>query len=391
MLTGKKMPKGGENVKQRLRRLGSFLLRSDLFLLVLCLITAVFGLFILYSATRTYETERYMTVQIGALAIGVLLFFLLTVLDADLLTDRWYIIMPLSILLILSLRFWGIEGGTGNKSWLRFFGIGIQPSEIVKLSFVLLLARQIRWLKERNRGINAVSSVFMLLVHFGLFFALIVVISADWGSALVFFFIFAAMCFAGSLHLLWFLVGIGAAAAAVPILWNRFLSDYHRERILALFYPEQVDPTGLGITWQVNQSKAAVASGGITGQGWLQGVKSQSAMIPFKHTDFIFAVAGEELGLIGCGVIILLLTVIVLRVLYVGLHSGSTMDLLICIGVAAWFTFQSFENIGMCIGIAPVVGITLPFFSYGGSSMVACFAAMGLISGIRFRARTRSG
>ena len=378
-------------MKQRLRRFGSFLLRSDLFLLILCLATAVFGLFILYSATRTYETERYMTVQIGALAIGIVLYFLFTVLDADLLSQRWYILLPLSVLLILSLRFWGVEGGTGNKSWLRFFGIGIQPSEIVKLAFVLLLARQIRWLKERQRGINSVSSVFLLLAHFGLFFVLIVYISADWGSALVFFFIFAAMCFAGSLHLLWFLAGLGAMAAVVPVLWNHFLSDYHRARILAPYFPDQVDPTGLGITWQVNQSKTALASGGITGQGWLHGAKSQSAMLPFKHTDFIFAVAGEELGLIGCAVIVLLLTIIIIRVLYVGLHSGSTMDLLICIGVAAWFTFQSFENIGMCIGIAPVVGITLPFFSYGGSSMVACFAAMGLVSGIRFRARTRSG
>lgn len=378
-------------MKQRLRRFGSFLLRSDLFLLILCLATAVFGLFILYSATRTYETERYMTVQIGALAIGIVLYFLFTVLDADLLSQRWYILLPLSVLLILSLRFWGVEGGTGNKSWLRFFGIGIQPSEIVKLAFVLLLARQLRWLKERQRGINAVSSVFLLLAHFGLFFILIIYISADWGSALVFFFIFAAMCFAGSLHLLWFLAGLGAIAAVVPVLWNHFLSDYHRARILAPYFPDQVDPTGLGITWQVNQSKTALASGGITGQGWLHGAKSQSAMLPFKHTDFIFAVAGEELGLIGCAVIVLLLTIIIIRVLYVGLHSGSTMDLLICIGVAAWFTFQSFENIGMCIGIAPVVGITLPFFSYGGSSMVACFAAMGLVSGIRFRARTRSG
>ncbi|MBR5700945.1 MAG: FtsW/RodA/SpoVE family cell cycle protein, partial [Oscillospiraceae bacterium] len=142
-------------MKQWLRRFGSVLLRSDLLLLILCLINAVFGLFVLYSATRTFETERYMMVQIGALAIGVILYFILSVLDADLLTQRWYILLVISIGLILSLRFWGVEGGTGNKSWLRFFGIGIQPSELVKLSFVLLLARQLRWAKERQRGLNA--------------------------------------------------------------------------------------------------------------------------------------------------------------------------------------------------------------------------------------------
>ena len=378
-------------MKQRLRKLGAFLLRADLLLLVLCLITAVFGLVILYSATRTYETERYMTVQIGALLIGLVLFFLFTVLDADLLTERWYILLALSILLIMSLRFWGVEGGTGNRSWLRFFGIGIQPSELVKLSFVLLLARQLRWLREREKGLNAFSSVFTLLIHFGLFFGLIVVVSADWGSALVFFLIFIAMCFAAGLHLLWFLGGIAAVAAALPYIWNHLLSEYHRQRIMAPYFPDVVDPTGLDITWQVNQSKVALASGGIAGQGWLQGAKSQSAMLPFKHTDFIFAVAGEEFGMIGCALIVVLLTCIILRVLYIGLHSGSTMDLLICIGIAAWFTFQSFENMGMCLGLAPVVGITLPFFSYGGSSMVSCLAAMGLVSGIRFRTKTRGG
>ncbi len=377
-------------MKQRMRRLSMLLVRADLLLLVLCVLTAVFGLFILYSATRTFETERYMTVQIGALLIGLVLYFLLTILDADLITQRWYILMALSISLIMSLRFWGVEGGTGNKSWLRFFGIGIQPSELVKLSFVLLLARQLRWSKERRKGLNSVSSVFLLLVHFLLFFGLIVVISADWGSALVFFFIFAAMCFAAGLHFLWFLGGIAAIAAAAPFIWNNVLSEYHRKRILAPYFPDLVDPTGLDITWQVNQSKVALASGGLTGQGWLQGAKSQSAMLPFKHTDFIFAVAGEEFGLLGCGVIVLLLTLIIIRVLYVGLHSGSTMDLLICIGIAAWFTFQSYENIGMCMGLAPVVGITLPFFSYGGSSTVACLAAAGLVSGIRFRTKTRS-
>ena len=377
-------------MKQRLRRLGAFLMRADLLLLVLCLVTAIFGLFILYSATRTYETERYMTVQIGALLIGFALYFLFTVLDADLLTERWYILFFASVALLASLLKWGVEGGTGNKSWLRFFGIGIQPSELVKLSFVLLLARQLRWARDRQKGLNAFSSVFTLLVHFGLFFGLIIVVSADWGSALVFFIIFLAMCFAAGLHLLWFLGGFAVMAAAIPFVWTNLLSEYHRQRILAPFMPDVVDPTGLGITWQVNQSKIALASGGYLGQGWLQGAKSQSAMLPFKHTDFIFAVAGEEFGLLGCAAIVVLLTCIILRVLYIGLHSGSTMDLLICIGVAAWFTFQSFENIGMCIGVAPVVGITLPFFSYGGSSTVACFVAVGLVSGTRFRTKTRN-
>ena len=377
-------------MKKALKQLSIFLLRSDLLLLAMCFITAVYGIFILYSATRTFETERYVIVQAGALLIGAAVYLLLSLLDIDVITERWYILFILSVLFIMSLRIWGVEGGTGNRSWLRFFGIGIQPAELVKLSFILLLAKQLRYLRERERGMNTLGAVIFLAAHFAVFFALIVLVSADWGSALVFFVIFAGMCFAGGLHILWFLGGAALVAAATPFIWNNVLPEYHRQRIMAPYFPELVDPTGLDITWQVNQSKVALASGGVTGQGWLHGVKSQSAMLPFKHTDFIFSVAGEELGLIGCAAIVILLTLIVLRVLYVGFRCGNTRDLLVCVGVAAWFTFQSFENMGMCLGLTPVVGLTLPFFSYGGSSMVACFAAAGLVSGIRFRARTRN-
>jgi rod shape determining protein RodA len=117
----------------------------------------------------------------------------------------------------------------------------------------------------------------------------------------------------------------------------------------------------------------------------MQGTQSQSSNLPFKHTDFIFSVAGEELGMIGCAVIIFLLVAIIIRCIYVGVKSKSYMNMLICTGIASMLIFQTFENIGMCIGITPVIGITLPFFSYGGSSIVTTFASLGIVSGIRMR------
>ena len=371
------------------RLLGRYLRMGDTVLLCLCLAASLFGLTLLYSATRSFDTERYMLVQSLALVLGLVLFVLFSLMDPDALTDRWYVLVGFNLLLLAALWRWGVEGDTGNRSWLRFGGIGIQPSEVLKVTFTLLLARQMDRLRESRRGLSGVFPVLTLVFHFALMFGLIVVLSADLGSALVFLFIFAAMCFAGGLNLLWFLAAIGLSALAAPVLWTRFLSEYQRNRILAPYFPDLVDPDGLGITWQARQSKLALASGGMTGQGYLHGTRAQGELLPFKHTDFIFSVAGEELGLIGCAAITLLLTAIILRVLVVGMRSGSYRDMLLCAGFAGLLTFQTFENIGMCAGVTPVVGITLPFFSYGGSSIVTCFAAMGFVSGIRLRQKGR--
>ena len=368
---------------------GSYLRMGDTLLLVLCLAASVFGMVLIYSATRSYETGRYMLVQGLALGLGLLLFIVFSLIDTDVLTERWYLLVAFNVALLAALRIFGVEGETGNRSWIRFAGIGIQPSELLKITFILLLSRQISRLQESRKGLSGVFSVMTLALHFLFLFGVYVVISADAGNALVFLFIFAAMCFAGGLNILWFLVALALAALATPLLWTRFLSEYQRNRILAPYFPDLVDPTGLDITWQPRQSRIALASGGLTGQGYLNGERAQGELLPFKHTDFIFSVAGEELGLVCCAAIMLLLTAIILRVLFTGLRSGNHRDMLICAGFAGMLTFQAFENIGMCLMVTPVVGITLPFFSYGGSSLVTCFAAMGIVSGVRLRQKGR--
>ena len=371
------------------KRIGDYLRMADSILLLLCLAASGFGLVLIYSATRSYENGRYMPVQALALVLGLVLFVVLSLIDVDVFTDRWYLLLGFNILLLAALRVFGEAGDTGNRSWIRFGGIGVQPSELLKITFILLLSRQITRLQESRRGLSGVFSATSLALHFALLFGVYVVISADAGNALVFLFIFAAMCFAGGLKLLWFLAALALAALATPFIWTRFLSEYQKNRILAPYFPDLVDPTGLDITWQPRQSKIALATGGLTGRGYLQGERAQGEMLPFKHTDFIFSVAGEELGLVGCAAIILLLTLIIIRVLMTGLRSGNHRDMLLCAGFAGMLTFQVFENIGMCLGVTPVVGITLPFFSYGGSSLVASFAAMGLVSGVRLRQKAR--
>ena len=372
-------------LKKFLPQLRYFVHRADMFLFTMSVICALYGIVVIASATKSYEngSAQFVIVQTLALVLGMLLFIAMTVIDVDIFAQHWTWLYGLSALLLLSLIPFGAVSDTGNNGWLRFFGIGIQPTEIVKLAFIIVLAKQLAYLKD-YKNLNSVTSVAQIVGHFILMFGLILVTAQDLGSALVYFFIFAVMLFVAGVKIYWFIMGAAAIACMVPIFWTYFLEDYQRNRILAP-YDSSIDPDNTGINWQQNQSKIALASGQLTGTGLGDGTQSQSNAIPGKHTDFIFAVIGEELGLIGACLVLLLLMIIVVRCIQVGLRSGSTMSMLVCFGVTATVVFQTFENVGMCIGIAPVVGITLPFFSYGGSSLFSMFAAMGLVSGIKYR------
>lgn len=372
-------------LKKFLPQLRDFVHRADMFLFTMSVICALYGIVVIASATKSYEngSAQFVIVQTLALVLGILLFIAMTVIDVDIFAQHWTWLYGLSALLLLSLIPFGAVSDTGNNGWLRFFGIGIQPTEIVKLAFIIVLAKQLAYLKD-YKNLNSVTSVAQIVGHFILMFGLILVTAQDLGSALVYFFIFAVMLFVAGVKIYWFIMGAAAIACMVPIFWTYFLEDYQRNRILAP-YDSSIDPDNTGINWQQNQSKIALASGQLTGTGLGEGTQSQSNAIPGKHTDFIFAVIGEELGLIGACLVLLLLMIIVVRCIQVGLRSGSIMSMLVCLGIAATVVFQTFENVGMCIGIAPVVGITLPFFSYGGSSLFSMFAAMGLVSGIKYR------
>lgn len=358
--------------------------RADMLLLLMSVAASVFGIVVIYSATLSYETPKYIIVQTLALGLGVGLFMLMTVLDVDILADKWQLLCIFNFLFLALLIFFGQgRDETGNNGWLRFFGIGIQPSEIVKITFIIVLAKQITYLKE-YKNLNSVSSAFQIAGHFILTFGYLLFTTEDLGSALVFFFIFVAMLFAAGFKIYWFIIGLAAIAAVTPILWTRVLSDYQKNRIMAPYVPE-IDPNNDGVNWHAHQSKIAVGSGQLTGTGLGQGPQSQSDAIYSKESDFIFAVVGEELGMVGCVAVLLILLAIIIRCVVIGIRSRNELSMLVCVGIAAAVTFQTFENIGMCIGLTPVVGITLPFFSYGGSSLFSMFIAMGIVSGVRYR------
>ena len=364
-----------------------FFRRGDIFLLVMCLVCSCISIYAVHLATTgmvaggvtNVNPTKCVIVQTVSVLMGVCAFILFTFIDGDLLGKQWRILCVMNVLLMIALVIFGSADDTGNKSWIRFAGIGIQPSEIVKILYIIISAKQMTDLKERG-NINSFMSVMQMAAHFVVVFGMIVVVSSDLGSATILMFIFLLMFFALGVKLYWFAIGGAAVAAAVPLLWNYFLKDYQKQRLLAP-YDDSIDPTGWGISWQTTQSKMTLASGRLTGVD----PEHTASVFTGKHTDFIFSCIGENFGMIGCLVVIVLLVIMIIHCVRIGLHAGRTFDMLLCIGVAGAITFQTFINVGMCIGITPVIGITLPFFSYGGSSMVTLFSAMGLVSGVKYK------
>lgn len=358
-----------------------------MFLFSLCLICACMSVYAVHVTTVGLAAQNYaginptkmVIVQIFSLFLGIVAYVLFTVIDADILGRQWKALCVAIVLLLVALTLFGSDDGTGNKSWIRFGPIGIQPSEVIKVLYIILSAKLMSYLKE-HKDINAFPSVVAMAGLFFIIFALIMVVSSDLGNAIILFAIFLVMFFFLGVRLYWFALGGAAIAAMIPLLWNFLLKDYQKKRLIAPYNPS-VDPSGYGITWQTRQSQLTLASGRLTG------VEEGHTATAFtgKHTDFIFASIGEHWGMIGCLIVIALLVIIIVHCFRVGIHSGRTFDMLLCVGVGTAIAFQTFINIGMCIGITPVIGITLPFFSYGGSSMATLFGAAGLVSGVKYK------
>lgn len=373
--------KGGVAMRRVFSALGDFFRNADILLLMLCVITTVFGIVVIGSATAYRNTDRYVTVQAVALVLGVLVYIFFTLVDIDIIAERRELLLVFSLLFILLLVPFG-EEVNGNKSWLPvpFVGINVQPGEICKVFYILIIAKL---MSVNQNKISSVQTILKLGLVTGAIVGLYVIVSSDVGVALNYAGILLVMVLTGGVSVVWFLIGGGAIIVAMPVVWQ-LLRDDQKNRVLALF-DSSIDPNGLNELYQTNLSKSALTSGGLTGQGLLNGNLTQSGSIPEQQTDFIFSVIGEELGMVGCLLALGLLFAIILRCIYVGVQSKNYMNRQICFGIAGMLLFQVFINVGMCVGLVPVIGLTLPFLSYGGSSVVTMFMAMGIVSGIHMR------
>ena len=367
-----------------LKSLDRYVRTIDYFLLVIALICSACGLVLIYSAAvaLSEDSSRFITVQSAAIVLGLIGFVVMSCVRWKNHTRFWRIVLVLNILFQLSLVVFGYEDG-GNRSWLRFAGIGIQPGEIGKLLFIFTFAKQAALYR---RQINHWKSLLMLGLQLAVMVLAILIPSHDMGVALSYVFIAIAILFAAGLSLKWFAAGIAVIAAAAPVLW-KFLSTAQKNRILVLIDPS-IAPDAY---WQQEQSRIAIGAGRLFGQGYLQGSQTQHNMLPEKQTDFIFAVAGEEWGLVGCLLILILLNLLIFRVFYVAYRADGHFLTLVCTGIGSMLLYQTYVNIFMCLGVGPVMGLPLPFFSYGGSAMVTSFLAIGVAAGISMRTRQRRG
>ena len=375
--------------------LTDFFQQADLVLLALCCVSTLYGIVLIFSATQYMENGRwlrYVGVQGAAMVIGVCAYIFMSMLDLENLMKKWKWLVLFNIVFIgLLMTPLGVGHSTGNVAWLKFPGIPFQigPAEVVKISFTLLLAKQLEWLREEKRDLKSFRSALMAAGHTLLLMGWYVIISKDMGNALTFFFIFLCMAFAAGFALRWFALlfaGIGGAVAIVLVLDLVPSSMEYMVNRFRILFDHSLDPLGVG--WQQNRSLLAIGSGGVFGQGYMNGTQSQnseSTNLPKRWTDFIFSVCGEELGLIGCFLIILLLAALIFRVLLVAYQSQSHFHSYVCVGMAAMLVYQTIINIGMCLFIMPTIGVTLPFFSYGGSSIVTLYTSMGVVSNIKKR------
>ena len=330
------------------RILRNFGKKGDLLLLFLCLLATGFGCVVISSATHYLGSSRFLTVQLAATALGVLFYVLLTSMDLEGLAELLFLFNALLLLLLIP---FGTDGGTGNRSWLDIpgFPVNIQPAEICKITFTILLAKVMQVHQSRISSFRSVLAMAFQLVFL---VGLNMVLSRDAGVSLIFVFIFLVMAFVGGVKLWWFLGGIGALCLAAPYAWTHLLQDYQKNRILVIFDPT-IDPQGLDERWHFAQSLRSLTGAGLSGRGLFQGSRTQVGALNAQHTDFIFSAIGEELGLLGCAFTLLLLGAVVFRVIYVGLKTPDYLSRLVCLGTGAALIFQVCVNVGMCLGVAP--------------------------------------
>ena len=345
---------------------------------------AIFGIVMIYSATRSLGTNVNVIVQSGALVIGCALMLVTCFFDYEQLKSLIKPIYIFAVAILILVLLIGIGTNEwGAKSWIRFGPVGIQPSEIAKVCFVITFSYH---LSKVHDDINKPLVILGLLLHLGVLLGLIA-LQPDFGSAMVFVFIFICLMFTAKISYKYIIPAGVIVGASLPLIYKYVLKDYQQGRILAFFNPER-DASGSG--FHVIQSKIAVGSGQLWGKGYMQGIQNQMGYLPEKHTDFIFSVICEELGFIGALLVVGALFFLIYKCFKTAQKADNAFGRYICAGVGAMMLFHVFENVGMCIGLMPVTGIPLPFLSYGGTSLVVNMVAIGLVLSVSYHNKPRS-
>ncbi|MBR2410629.1 MAG: FtsW/RodA/SpoVE family cell cycle protein [Clostridia bacterium] len=358
---------------------------TDILLMFLCLSASLFGIIMVHSATSLSIEEgallsRDARTMLLAVCVGAVFAVIISFIDYQFITKMFPLIGAVCILMMLVLFIPGVGVGPAErpdaKTWISLGSTGLffQPSELVKIGFIITFGMHIDLVQDK---LKSIFHLLLLCIH-GLVPAGLVIVSGDLGSALVFLIIFITMMFCAGVQMRYFILGIAGICAMIPGIWYVFFSETQKERFLGLLFPERYSD----IMYQQNKGLEAIASGGFSGQGLFNGKYTQNEIVPESENDMIFTCIGEELGFIGCFLAIAILLAIIIKIVFIGIKSKENATAMMCYGTAAMFASQVIINLGMCLKIFPVIGITLPFFSAGGSSNLCIYIGIGLIMSI---------
>ena len=371
-------------IRYLFQRFADFFRESDKILLTLTFFTSAYGCMAVYSTTRHMESLRPVFVQGLCLVMGIVAAMIISAFDYEKFMKRWYLAAIIGLVPVILTFFIGFAPeGTDDKAWLDLGITTFQPSELLKICFIITFATHIRAIKP---NINKLKNLIPLCIH-GAAPVLLIHFQGDDGTALVFAVIVLFMMWAGGVSLKYYILAFSAAAVASPFIYFFVMNEDHRKRINLLFNIE-ADIKGVG--YQQWLGRTALANGGFNGQGFLRGSLTQSGVIPEGHNDFIFTCIGEELGFLGTITVIILLAAICLRCIRVARISTNESGKYICVGFFAMLFAQSVINLGMCTSVLPVIGVTLPFFSSGGTSLLCLFLGVGLVLNVYLHRNSRT-
>ena len=361
--------------------LRKYLAGTDWFTILLCLMASAYGVLLVHSATlkdaqklgKAFSSN--VTTMVLGVVLGLAIAIAISFIDYELVLKFWYIFLGVCVVLMLLLIpfGWAPPGRGDAIRWFKFSeSLNLQPSELLKIAFIISFTWHIHQVRDH---INKFKTIVLLGVHALVPFGL-VAYTGDLGSALVILFMTMGMLVLAGMKLRWFAAAGVLGAAAAPVLWIKFLSNFQKNRILAVYLPKMLDESTLKtVIYQQQQAVNAIGSGQILGKGLFNGTVS----IPVRENDMIFSVAGEELGFVGAMLVLILLGAIITRLILVSRRTRNLRARLLCAGVALMIGMQSLVNIGVCLKLLPVTGITLPFFSAGGTSSMSLYITIGLV------------
>lgn len=355
----------------------------DWLLVLVTLLLSLTGIFMIYSAIHSNPAFLKNSLHLKQAlwsSIGLCVLLCILIFDYHFFTRWAYFFYALVIVLLIAVLFSG-QVVYGAKRWLVFGPLRLQPSELARLAVILVLARYFGSHEEEEpMGFKKLAPAFLL----ALAPVLLIVRQPDLGTGLTVLLIAGAMVLVVGVKQRVLIIIGSVALACAPLGWF-FLKEYQRRRILTLFNPD-ADPLGAG--YQSMQSIIAVGSGEFWGKGLLQGTQSRLHFLPEKHTDFIFSVLSEELGFIGSVTVLALFSIFILRGLSAALNAADKEGTLIAVGITTAFFLYITFNIGMTLGLMPIVGIPLPLVSYGGSASISSFIAIGLVLSVGMRRKS---